>query len=116
MAIATTATLSFCRVAGDMIGLGVIWRVNSVGNHNHPLCWSIIPHNTEEELTYTGTFLELQEATMLLNDIHTCPDADCALCDIYDELMQKERVQKFFNSNVTATVTQMPRDRLAAAK
>ena len=37
------ATFSFCRVAVDMIGLGV----NSVGNHNHPLCWSIIPHNTE---------------------------------------------------------------------
>ncbi len=66
------ATLSFCRVAVDMIALGV----NSVGNHNHPLCWSIIPHNTEGELTYTGTFLGLQEAAMLLNDIRTCPDPD----------------------------------------
>jgi hypothetical protein len=40
-------------VAVDMIGFGV----NSVGNHNYPLCWSIIPHNTEGEPTYTGTFL-----------------------------------------------------------
>ena len=46
------ATFSFCRVAVDMTGLGV----NSVGNHTHPVCWSIIPHNTEGELTYTGTF------------------------------------------------------------
>jgi hypothetical protein len=40
------ATFSFCRVAVDMIGLGG----NSVGNQNHPLCWSIIPHNTEAHL------------------------------------------------------------------
>jgi hypothetical protein len=54
-------TLSFCRVTVDMIGLGV----NSIGNHNHPLCWSNIQHNKEGELTYTGTFLELQEAALL---------------------------------------------------
>jgi hypothetical protein len=35
---------------------------------------------------------------MLVNDIHTCPDADCAFCNTYDELMRNERVQKFFNS------------------
>ena len=31
------ATFNFCRTAVDMIGFGV----NSLGNHNHPLCWSI---------------------------------------------------------------------------
>ena len=51
-----------------MIGL----VFNSLGNHNNPLCWSIIPHQSESELTYTGTFPELQEAGMLLFDIHTC--------------------------------------------
>jgi hypothetical protein len=40
------ATFSFYRNAVDMIGFGV----NSVGNHNHPLCWSIILHHTESEL------------------------------------------------------------------
>ncbi len=86
------ATFSFCRVALDMIGLGV----NLVGNHNHPLCWSIIPHNVEGGLTYTGRVLELQEAAMLVNDIHTYPDADFAFCNTYDE--RNERVQKLFDS------------------
>ena len=36
------ATFSFCKSAVNMIGL----RVNSLGKHNHPLCWSIIPHST----------------------------------------------------------------------
>jgi hypothetical protein len=90
------ATFYFCRVAVDMIGL----VVTLVGNHNHPLCWFIIPHNTEGELTYhdTDTFLELQEASMLINDIHTCPDANGAFCNTYDELMRNECVQKFFDS------------------
>ena len=52
------ATVNFCKSAVDMIGLGV----NSLGNHIHPLCLLIITHSTESELTYTGTFLELQEA------------------------------------------------------
>jgi hypothetical protein len=38
--------------------MGFGFGVNSVGSHNHPLCWSIIPHQTEGELTYTSTFLE----------------------------------------------------------
>ncbi len=38
------ATFSFCKSAVDMIGLGV----NSLGKHNHPLCWSIIQHSTEK--------------------------------------------------------------------
>ena len=62
------ATFSFCKPESsvDMIGLGV----NSLGKHNNPLCWSIIPHQSESELTYTGIFLELQEEAMLLFDIH----------------------------------------------
>jgi hypothetical protein len=35
---------------------------------------------------------------MLIDDIHTCPDPDCAFCNIYDELMRNERVKKFFDS------------------
>ncbi len=76
------ATFSFCRVAVDMSGLGV----NSVGNHNHLVCWSIILHNTEGELTYTGTFIELQDAFLLAEDIHTCSNIECEFCNTYDML------------------------------
>jgi hypothetical protein len=86
------ATFSFCRVAVDMIGLGV----NSVGNHNHPVCWSIIPHNTEGELTYTGTFIEMQDAFLLLKDIKPCGKLDCEFCNCYKMLMQNENVIKYF--------------------
>jgi hypothetical protein len=51
----------YFRTAVDMIG----FRVNSVGNHTHLLCWSIIQHHTEFERTYTCTFLELPGAFML---------------------------------------------------
>ena len=88
-------TFSFCRAAVDMIGFGV----NSVGNHNHPLCWSLIPHHTESEITYTGTFLELQEAALLVNDIHTCSQADCEFCNCLDELLSQERVVKFLEGD-----------------
>jgi hypothetical protein len=84
------ATFSFCRVAVDIIGLGV----NSVGNHNHPVCWSIIQHNTEGELTYTGTFIELQDAFLLAEDIHTCSNIKCEFCNTYDMLLLNENVQK----------------------
>ncbi len=60
----------------DMIGFGV----NSVGSHNHPLCWSIIPHQTEGELTYTGTYAELEEAFILSCSIRTCDRKDCTSC------------------------------------
>ena len=85
------ATFSFCRSAVDMIGFGV----NSVGSHNHPLCWSIIPHQTEGELTYSGTFLELQEAFILSCSILTCSNADCASCSILKQLRGSERVIKY---------------------
>jgi hypothetical protein len=67
------ATFGFFRIAVDMIGFGV----NSVGSHNHPLCWSIIPHQTEDELTYTGTYAELEEAFILSCSIRTCDREGC---------------------------------------
>ncbi len=89
-----------------MIGLGV----NSVGNHNYPLCWSIIPHNTGGELTYTGTFIELQEAVMLVNNIRTYPDPDCAFCNTFDEHMRNERVKKFCTSKEFTEERKLPDD------
>ncbi len=73
------ATFSFCHTAVDMIGLGV----SSLGNHNHPVCWSIIPHHTEGELTYTGTFIELQDAFLLAKDLHTCSNIECHFCECH---------------------------------
>jgi hypothetical protein len=67
------ATFGFCRNAVDMIGFGV----NSVGTHSHPLCWSIIPHQTEGELTYTAPYTELEEAFILSCGIRTCDREDC---------------------------------------
>jgi hypothetical protein len=84
----TDATLGFCRNAMDMIGFGV----NSVGYHNHPLYWSIIPHQTEGELTYTSTYSELEEAFNLSFSIRTCDSADCASCAKLKELRAHERV------------------------
>ncbi len=55
------ATFGFCRNAVDKIG----FSVNFIGSHNHSLCWSIIPHQTEGELTYTSTYTELEEAFIL---------------------------------------------------
>ena len=74
-----------------MIGFGV----NSLGKHNHPLCWFIIPRSTESEITYTFTFLELQEAVMLLFDIHVCSDPGCEFCVHLEYLMHNPLVIKF---------------------
>ena len=89
------ATFSFCKSAVNMIGFGV----NSLGKHNNPLCWSIIPHQSESEITYTGTFLELQEAAMLLFDIHTCDDPDCQFCVHLVALMDNPEVVKYTKSD-----------------
>ena len=89
------ATFNFCRTAVDMIGFGV----NSLGNHNHPLCWSIIPHNTESQVTYTGTFKELQEASLLLFGINACSSPDCKCCARLYELLDDERVKKYVASD-----------------
>jgi hypothetical protein len=77
-----------------MIGFGV----NSVDSHNHPLSWSIILHPTEGELTYTGTFTELEEAFILSCSIRTCDSADCASCAKLKELRAQERVIKYLAS------------------
>jgi hypothetical protein len=47
---------------------------------------------------------------MLVNDIHTCPDPECALCNIYDELMRNERVKKFFDSKEFTEARKFPVD------
>jgi hypothetical protein len=86
------ATFGFCRNAVDMIGVSV----NSVGSHNHPLCWSIIPHQTDGELNYTGTYTELEEAFILSCGIRTCDSADCTSCaqlkELRVQLAAQERV------------------------
>jgi hypothetical protein len=87
--------LRFCHNAVDKIGFGV----NSVGSHNHPLCWSIILHQTEGELTYTGTYTELQEAFILSCGIRTCDRADCTSCATLKELRAQERVIKYLASD-----------------
>jgi hypothetical protein len=89
-----------------MIGL----CVNSVGNHNYPLCWSIIPHQSEGELTYTGTFLQLQEAVVLAEDLHTCSNASCHFCNTYDMLLRNANVDKFFKSDRFTKLRQIPVD------
>jgi hypothetical protein len=57
------ATFNFCRCKVDMIGFGV----NSLGGHNHPLCWLLIPDRAEGELTYTRTYNKLQRSALLLD-------------------------------------------------
>ena len=69
-------TFNFCRHNVDMIGFGV----NSIGGHNHPLCWSLIPSAGEGKLTYTKTYLELQTAALLLDTIVPCKVHCCLLC------------------------------------
>ena len=90
------ATFNFCRTAVDMIGFGV----NSLGNHNHPLCWSIIPHNTESQVTYSGTYKELEEASLLLFSIKSCSYPGCKCCATLHELINDARVKKFVASDV----------------
>ena len=89
------ATFSFCKSAINVIGFGV----NSLGKHTNPLCWSIIQHQSESEITYTCTFLELQEAAMLLFDVHTCDDPDCHFCVHLVALMQNPEVVKYTKSD-----------------
>jgi hypothetical protein len=89
------ATFWFCRNAVDMIGFGV----NSVGSHIHPLCWSIIPHQTEGELTYTSTYTELEEAFILSCGIRTCDSADCTSCVTLKKLRAQERTIKHLDND-----------------
>jgi hypothetical protein len=88
-------TFGFCRNAVDMIR----FSVNSVGSHNLPLCWSIIPYQTEGKLTYTCTYKELEEAFILSYSIRTCDSANCASCAKLKELRAHERVIKYLASD-----------------
>jgi hypothetical protein len=56
-----------------MIGFGV----NSLGGHNHSLCWSLIPDRAEGELMYTRTYNKPQRAALLLDDIKPCKLHGC---------------------------------------
>ena len=87
-------TFGFCRHSVDMIGFGV----NSVGGHNHPLCWSLIPKSTEGQAVYSGTFRELQECFMaFLTRVKFC--TGCDFCRNFTELLQKPRVLEFLRSD-----------------
>jgi hypothetical protein len=77
--------------------------VNSVGSHNHPLCWSIIPHQTEGELTYTGTSTELEEVFILSCGIRTCDSADYASCARLKEVRAQERAINYLASDAFKT-------------
>jgi hypothetical protein len=87
------ATFSFCRTAVDMIGMGV----NSIGAHNHPLTWSIIPKGGEGSITYDLTFDEVQEAAITFLGIVDCCD-QCAFCKALAELRADPDVVKFMKS------------------
>jgi hypothetical protein len=80
------ATFGFCSNAVNMISFGV----NFVGSHNHPLSWSIITHQTEGELTYTGTYTKLEEAFILSCGIRTCDRKDCTSCATLKQLRSQE--------------------------
>ena len=69
------ATHEFCRTAVDMIG----YRVNSIGGHNNPLTWSIIPKGAEGSITYNMTYEETQAAALEMYDILK----SCSQCDLY---------------------------------
>jgi hypothetical protein len=63
------------------------------------MCWSIIPHQTEGELTYTGTYTELEEAFILSCGIRTCNNTNCTSCAQLKELRAQERVIKYLDSD-----------------
>ena len=86
-------TFNFCKVAVDMIGLGI----NSIGGHNNPLVWSIIPKGSEGSITYDVTFQEMQEAAVLFLKLVTCHD-DCAFCAALNKLRSSPDVMKYMRS------------------
>ena len=90
------ATFKFCRVDVDMIGLGV----NSIGGHNNPLVWSIIPHGSEGAITYDRTFNDLQDAAIILiKSITCCENPDCAFCSALIKLREDAEVTKYMKSD-----------------
>ena len=87
-------TFGFCRTTVDMIGLGV----NSIGGHNNPLTWSIIPKGAEGSITYDLTFEETQDAALEIFDIVTfC--SGCAFCKALDEIRQHPDVVKYTHTS-----------------
>ena len=82
------ASFGFCRVNVDMICLGF----NSMGCVNNPACWSIIPHQSEGELTYKITFFALQKAVISLLKAST--DKECAFSSCIEDLISRPYVQK----------------------
>jgi hypothetical protein len=90
------ATFNFCRCKVDMIGFGV----NSLGGHNHPLCWSLIPDRAEGELTCTQTYNELQRAALLrvLDDIKPCDLHGCEFCLALNSVLNHPRSEAYIQS------------------
>ena len=88
------ATFNFCRRKVDMIGFGV----NSIGGHNHPLCWSLIPDRAEGQTTYHQTYNELQRAVLLLEDIKPCKAKRCEFCIALDAVLTHPRAEKYVDS------------------
>ena len=86
-------TFDYCRVAVDMIGLGV----NSIGGHNNPLCWSIIPKGSEGSITYEVTYREVQEAAVTFMKLVDCHD-DCAFCTALNKLRLSPDVKTYMSS------------------
>ncbi len=89
--LSADAFFGFCCNAVNMIG----FELNTVRNHNHPLCLSIIPHQTEGELTYICLFM--QEAFILLYSIRTCTRVNCYTCVRLKKLFENERVITYLN-------------------
>jgi hypothetical protein len=92
------ATFNFCRRKVDMIGFGHKFGVNSLGSHNHPLCWSLIPDRAEGELTYTQTYNELQCAALLLDDIKPCELHGCEFCLALNSVLNHPRSEAYIQS------------------
>jgi hypothetical protein len=92
------ATFNFCRRKVDMIGFGV----NSIGGHNHPLCWSLIAAHAEGELTYTQTYNELQSAALLLDDIKPCSMHGCEFCLALNSVLNHPRSEAEITSPTSA--------------
>ncbi len=83
------ASFGFCRAAVNMIGLSFC----SMGDANHPACWSYIPHQTEGELMYTGTYREMERAAIALFSANL--DKKCEFTTCIKHLVTQPRVQQY---------------------
>ena len=87
------ATFGFCRSNLDMIGLGV----NSMGAHNNPLTWALIPHHGESEICYAGSYEHFQSAAIALLDVVTS-DCDCEFCRTLNQIRDSPEVIRYVAS------------------